>query len=82
MQVRFADTPGDFRRSSSSTATGSVYPEIGGFDGHDGYDGVFFELPGTNAHLEFTRGGHHDDEEAPPPPETLLVLFSAYGGRR
>jgi catechol 2,3-dioxygenase-like lactoylglutathione lyase family enzyme len=48
-------------------------PELGRFDDHDGYDGVFFGLPGTGAHLEFTSGGHHD---APPShPETLLVLY-------
>jgi catechol 2,3-dioxygenase-like lactoylglutathione lyase family enzyme len=48
-------------------------PEIGRFDDHDGYDGVFLAVPGTGAHLEFTRGGPHE----PPAPhaETLLVLY-------
>ena len=47
--------------------------EIGGFRDHDGYDGVFLELPGTGAHLEFTSGGSHG---APAPhPESLLVLY-------
>jgi ribosomal protein S18 acetylase RimI-like enzyme len=47
--------------------------EVGGFRDHDGYDGVFLELPGTAAHLEFTAGG---DEGAPAPhPESLLVLY-------
>lgn len=47
--------------------------EIGGFRGHDGYDGVFLALPGTGAHLEFTAGG---DAGAPAPhPESLLVLY-------
>jgi ribosomal protein S18 acetylase RimI-like enzyme len=47
--------------------------EIGGFRGHDGYDGVFLELPGTGAHLEFTAGG---EEGTPVPhPESLLVLY-------
>jgi catechol 2,3-dioxygenase-like lactoylglutathione lyase family enzyme len=47
--------------------------EIGGFRDHDGYDGVFLELPGTGAHLEFTSGGEHP---APVPhPESLLVLY-------
>jgi catechol 2,3-dioxygenase-like lactoylglutathione lyase family enzyme len=48
-------------------------PELGRFDGHDGYDGVFLELPGTGAHLEFTSGGAHEAPE--PHPETLLVLY-------
>ena len=47
--------------------------EIGGFRDHDGYDGVFLELPGTDAHLELTAGGGHG---APAPhPESLLVLY-------
>jgi catechol 2,3-dioxygenase-like lactoylglutathione lyase family enzyme len=47
--------------------------EVGGFQDHDGYDGVFLEVPGTRAHLELTTGGGH-----PPPashPESLLVLY-------
>jgi GNAT superfamily N-acetyltransferase/catechol 2,3-dioxygenase-like lactoylglutathione lyase family enzyme len=47
--------------------------EIGGFRGHDGYDGVFLEVPGTGTHLELTAGGGHG---APVPhPESLLVLY-------
>jgi catechol 2,3-dioxygenase-like lactoylglutathione lyase family enzyme len=47
--------------------------EVGGFRDHGGYDGVFLEIPGTGAHLEFTAGGEH---LAPGPhPESLLVLY-------
>jgi ribosomal protein S18 acetylase RimI-like enzyme len=47
--------------------------EIGGFRDHDGYDGVFLQVPGTGAHLEFTTGG---GEGTPAPhPESLLVLY-------
>jgi GNAT superfamily N-acetyltransferase len=47
--------------------------EVGGFRDHDGYDGVFLEVPGTGVHLEFTTGGGHS---APAPhPESLLVLY-------
>jgi predicted N-acetyltransferase YhbS len=46
--------------------------EIGGFRDHDGYDGVFLDVPGTGAHLELTAGRH----AAPDPhPESLLVLY-------
>ena len=31
-------------------------PEVGGFRGHAGYDGVFLAVPGTDAHLELTTG--------------------------
>ena len=47
--------------------------EIGAFRDHDGYDGVFLAVPGTDTHLELTAGGRHD---APAPhPESLLVLY-------
>jgi catechol 2,3-dioxygenase-like lactoylglutathione lyase family enzyme len=47
--------------------------EIGGFRGHDGYDGVFLAIPGSGAHLELTAGGEHG---APAPhEESLLVLY-------
>jgi catechol 2,3-dioxygenase-like lactoylglutathione lyase family enzyme len=48
-------------------------PEIGRFVDHDGYDGVFLDVPGTGAHLEFTAGGEH--RAAQPHPENLLVLY-------
>jgi catechol 2,3-dioxygenase-like lactoylglutathione lyase family enzyme len=47
--------------------------ELGGFKDHDGYDGVFLGLPGTDAHLEFTSGGGHGAPQSHP--ETLLVLY-------
>jgi GNAT superfamily N-acetyltransferase/catechol 2,3-dioxygenase-like lactoylglutathione lyase family enzyme len=47
--------------------------EIGGFQDHEGYDGVFLEVPGTSTHLEFTAGGGHDVPA--PHPESLLVLY-------
>jgi GNAT superfamily N-acetyltransferase/catechol 2,3-dioxygenase-like lactoylglutathione lyase family enzyme len=47
--------------------------QIGGFRNHGGYDGVFLEIPGTGAHLEFTAGASHG---APVPhPESLIVLY-------
>jgi len=48
-------------------------PEIGRFTDHDGYDGVFLDLPGTRTHLEFTTGGDHC--AVAPHPENLLVLY-------
>jgi catechol 2,3-dioxygenase-like lactoylglutathione lyase family enzyme len=47
--------------------------QLGGFRDHDGYEGVFLEVPGTGAHLELTAGGVHG---APVPhPESLIVLY-------
>jgi catechol 2,3-dioxygenase-like lactoylglutathione lyase family enzyme len=73
MQVRIA------RHTSRLSALVGFYRdglglrELGRFENHDGYEGVFLDLPGTQAHLEFTSGG----TDAPPDPhdETLLVLY-------
>ena len=73
MQVRFARHTHRLDEVVRFYGEGLGLPELGRFDDHDGYSGVFFGLPGTAAHLEFTSGGRHD---APPPhPETLLVFY-------
>jgi catechol 2,3-dioxygenase-like lactoylglutathione lyase family enzyme len=46
-------------------------PRLGGFENHDGYDGVFFALPG-GAELELTAG---PAQPAPSTDEDLLVLY-------
>jgi catechol 2,3-dioxygenase-like lactoylglutathione lyase family enzyme len=49
------------------------FPELGRFEGHDGYDGVILGVPGTGTHLELTSGG---GLPAPDPHrESLLVLY-------
>jgi catechol 2,3-dioxygenase-like lactoylglutathione lyase family enzyme len=48
-------------------------PELGRFNDHDGYAGVFLDVPGTGAHLEFTSGGALSAPE--PHVESLLVLY-------
>ena len=73
MQVRFARHTERLMEVVGFYRDGLGLAEIGRFEKHDGYDGVFLTVPGTDAHLEFTSGGHHD---APSPhPETLLVLY-------
>ena len=73
MQVRFARHTDRLKDIIGFYRDGLGLPEIGRFENHDGYDGVFLALPGTDAHLEFTSGGPHN---APSPhPETLLVLY-------
>ena len=49
-------------------------PELGSFEGHVGYSGVMFGLPGLEQHLEFT---HHDRGSPCPAPsrDNLLVLY-------
>lgn len=48
-------------------------PELGRFVDHDGYDGVFLDVPGTDTHLELTSGGSHGTPT--PHVESLLVLY-------
>jgi catechol 2,3-dioxygenase-like lactoylglutathione lyase family enzyme len=73
MRVRFARHTERLDEIVRFYGEGLGLPELGRFEDHDGYSGVFFALPGTEAHLEFTSGGRHD---APSPhPETLLVLY-------
>src|SRR2546423_10819717 len=50
--------------------------ELGGFEGHSGYTGVFFGLPGLPHHLEFTQ--HENGSPSPAPTkDNLLVLYFA-----
>lgn len=48
--------------------------QIGGFQGHQGYDGVMLGLPGTNYHLEFTQHENSNPCHAPT-KDNLLVLY-------
>ena len=73
MQVRFARHTERLEEIVRFYGEGLALPELGRFEGHEGYDGVFFALPGTDAHLEFTSGGQHGAPE--PHPETMLVLY-------
>ena len=73
MQVRVARHTDRLPDVVAFYRDGIGLPEIGGFRGHAGYDGVFLEVPGTGAHLELTAGGGHG---APSPhPESLLVFY-------
>lgn len=73
MQVRFARHTSRLEELVRFYRDGLGLRELGRFEDHDGYDGVFLDVPGTGAHLEFTRGGG----QPPPVPhdETLLVLY-------
>jgi catechol 2,3-dioxygenase-like lactoylglutathione lyase family enzyme len=73
MQLRIARHTHQLDALTAFYRDGLGFKALGGFKDHDGYDGVFLEVPGTGAHLEFTAGGDHG---APAPhPESLLVLY-------
>jgi catechol 2,3-dioxygenase-like lactoylglutathione lyase family enzyme len=73
MQLRIARHTERFDELVAFYRDGLGLVEIGGFHDHDGYDGVFLEVPGTGAHLELTAGG--DDGAPAPHPESLIVLY-------
>jgi len=73
VQVRFARHTDRFEEVVRFYRDGLGLPELGRFEDHDGYDGVFLALPGTEAHLELTTGGRHGAPQ--PHPESLLVLY-------
>lgn len=61
------------RRRAWRTSSSPEWRSDGRFRDHEGYDGVFLDIPGTGSHLELTAGGAHRAPE--PHPETLLVLY-------
>jgi catechol 2,3-dioxygenase-like lactoylglutathione lyase family enzyme len=73
MQLRVARHTNRLRELVRFYRDGLGLSEIGRFDDHEGYDGVFLAVPGTDAHLEFTSGGSHGPPA--PSPETLLVFY-------
>jgi catechol 2,3-dioxygenase-like lactoylglutathione lyase family enzyme len=73
MQLRVARHTDRLEAAVEFYRDGLGLREIGRFHDHDGYDGVFVEIPGTGAHLELTAGGVHGAPE--PHPESLLVLY-------
>ena len=54
MQVRVARHTDRLAEVVAFYRDGLGLREAGGFEDHDGYDGVFLAIPGTGAHLELT----------------------------
>ncbi|NYJ08560.1 GNAT family N-acetyltransferase [Petropleomorpha daqingensis] len=69
--ARVAHPVADLQRSTAFYGELLGLPRRGGFTGHDGYDGVFFELPG-GTELELTTG---PARPRPGTEEDLLVLY-------
>jgi len=78
MQVRFARHTDRLDEVVRFYRDGLGLREIGRFADHDGYDGVFLAIPGTETHLEFTTGGSH---EPPDPHPSRLSSLSRFRRR-
>jgi catechol 2,3-dioxygenase-like lactoylglutathione lyase family enzyme len=53
---------------------GLGFAVVGGFTGHDGFDGLMLGHPGAAYHLEFTRKAGHPAGKAPT-QDNLLVFY-------
>jgi len=71
--ARVAHPVADLERAAAFYGELLGLPRRGGFTGHDGYDGVFFALPG-GTELELTAG---PAQPRPGTEEDLLVLYLA-----
>lgn len=74
VQVRVARPTDRLEAVERFYCEGLGLTRLGGFEGHDGYDGVFIGLPGFPYHLEFTRHAHGSPCPAPT-KDNLLVLY-------
>jgi catechol 2,3-dioxygenase-like lactoylglutathione lyase family enzyme len=75
VNVRFARPTDKLDEVVAFYRDGLGLPVLGGFEDHAGYDGVFIDLPGTGAHLEFTT--HVDGSPCPAPTlDNLLVIYT------
>lgn len=73
MRARIARPTSDLRAARAFYADAVGLPVLGGFEGHAGYDGLFFGLPG-GVQLELTAGG---PDPVPHTADDLLVLYVA-----
>ncbi|MBO9697797.1 MAG: VOC family protein [Sphingopyxis sp.] len=74
VQVRFARPTDRFQEVVAFYREGLGLPELGSFEGHDGYNGIMLGLPGRQIHLEFTE--HHEGSPCrAPSQDNLLVLY-------
>ncbi|TCP64031.1 VOC family protein [Baia soyae] len=74
VQVRIARPTDQLEKVVSFYTEGLGLDKIGGFQDHDGYDGVMIGIPDATYHLEFTS--HQKGSSCPAPTkDNLLVLY-------
>ena len=73
-QVRIARSTLHLEKVIDFYKNGLGLPQIGHFEGHEGYSGVMFGLPGVTYHIESTE--HESGTPLPAPsPDQLLVFY-------
>ena len=74
IHLRVARPVTDLLRTVAMYKQGLGLDEIGGFVGHDGFDGAMLGTRGTDFHLEFTFCREHPLRPTPT-QEDLLVFY-------
>ncbi|MDG1498324.1 MAG: VOC family protein [Planctomycetota bacterium] len=72
--LRIARPTDHLRELVAQYQEGLGLERLGGFESHDGYDGVMLGCPGLPWHLEFTSNGDHMVGRAPT-EDNLLVFY-------
>ncbi len=73
VQLRIARPTNQLAEISKFYGEGLGLKRVGGFQNHDGYDGIMFGLPNVEYHLEFTQ--HIDGSPCPAPTKDNLLVF-------
>ncbi|HET7766068.1 MAG TPA: VOC family protein [Burkholderiales bacterium] len=73
-QLRIARPVSDLAKASDRYRRGLGLSILGGFEDHDGFDGVILGIPGASYHFELTRCRAHPVAPAPT-AEDLAVLY-------
>lgn len=73
-QVRIARPTNKLQEVERFYCQGLGLRKLGGFERHNGYDGIMLGLPGFPYHLEFTQHEHGSPCPAPT-KDNLLVLY-------
>lgn len=74
IQMRVARPVTDLARTTRMYCVGLSLAVLGGFEDHDGFDGVMLGIEGHPYHLEFTFCHTHPVKPTPT-PEDLLVFY-------
>ena len=72
--LRIARPVRDLARTKDMYARGLGFRVLGGFEDHDGFDGLMLGVPGADYHFEFTCS-RHDPVQPSPTVEDLIVLY-------
>ncbi len=72
--IRVARPVGDLARTTEMYRRGLGLRVLGGFENHDGFDGVMLGAAGSGYHFEFTHCRARPIAPTPT-PEDLLVLY-------